>query len=276
MLDEGIDSDSDGSADATIRVYRPAKRRRRVPSAIRTTEDTYDTDLGDGVQIYVSSSVAALLRHLTCAICLQVLDKTVTAPCMHRFCRDCVEKWLRVGRHDCPECKLKVHSRRAFKRDNSVDDVVSCFIAQGTKEPPANDGSGVVGSGGLPGLASKTYEVVTVPQEVFATSQLRFIDGARSLNAAAADDFEMHPGGFPESESARARPAPGEGELRGVAGTNPCPLESHLQEPAGTRMDVHPVATSGAALVNDDKDSEKASEGYEQGSSDGQGTSTAV
>jgi hypothetical protein len=51
---------------------------------------------------------------------------------MHRFCQECVEKWLRVGRHDCPECKLHTHTRRAFKRDVRIDSLIHNLIEEGT------------------------------------------------------------------------------------------------------------------------------------------------
>ena len=50
----------------------------------------------ESLLVYVPKPIEALLRNLHCAVCLQVLDRTVTAPCMHRFCQECVEKctWL--------------------------------------------------------------------------------------------------------------------------------------------------------------------------------------
>ena len=41
-----------------------------------------------------------------CAICMLVLREPRQTPCGHRFCKDCILKWLRwvgvgVGVHDC-------------------------------------------------------------------------------------------------------------------------------------------------------------------------------
>ena len=83
-------------------------------------------------QVRVSGTVGGLLHFLHCAVCLQVLERTVVAPCMHRFCQECVEKWLRVGRHDCPECKFHTHTRRAFKRDVRIDSLIQKLIEEGT------------------------------------------------------------------------------------------------------------------------------------------------
>ena len=80
-------------------------------------------DWGPG-PICVAGFAAEALEQLKCGVCLEYLDRCVTSPCLHRFCQGCIEKWLRVGRLDCPECKLGVRSRRSFARDERVDCLV--------------------------------------------------------------------------------------------------------------------------------------------------------
>ena len=46
-----------------------------------------------------------------------------------------VLRWLRVGRLDCPECKLSVRSRRAFARDERVDCLVSELLTSFSADP---------------------------------------------------------------------------------------------------------------------------------------------
>jgi hypothetical protein len=87
----------------------------------------------------VTSVNASVLHSLHCAVCLHVLDKTVAAPCLHRFCQECVEKWVRIGRHDCPECKMHVQSRRSFKRDERIDQLISVLLADGSQDVSANE-----------------------------------------------------------------------------------------------------------------------------------------
>ena len=40
------------------------------------------------------------------------------------FCQGCIEKWLRMGRKDCPECRVPVKTRRSFMRDLRCDALV--------------------------------------------------------------------------------------------------------------------------------------------------------
>ena len=93
-----------------------------------------------------------VLTQLRCAICLGCLDHTVTTPCLHRFCQvrlnmltgnenrlvcehqrlkasnhflqACIEKWIRIGRNNCPECKAEIPTRRSNKRDYKLDNLV--------------------------------------------------------------------------------------------------------------------------------------------------------
>ena len=55
-------------------------------------------------------------------------------PCVSRP-QPYVLRWLRVGRLDCPECKLSVRSRRAFARDERVDCLVSELLTSFSADP---------------------------------------------------------------------------------------------------------------------------------------------
>ena len=107
----------------------------RVVQPFQSAKAAAEEMAADGRHLHVTPTVAALLGQLHCAVCLNVLDRTVAAPCMHRFCQECIEKWLRVGRRDCPECKRHVHSRRSFKRDERIDAMIGCLIAQAYSDP---------------------------------------------------------------------------------------------------------------------------------------------
>jgi len=32
--------------------------------------------------------------------------------CLHRFCHDCIQKYLRLGQKECPTCRVKVLEKR--------------------------------------------------------------------------------------------------------------------------------------------------------------------
>ena len=68
-------------------------------------------------------------------VCLGYLDRCVTSPCMHRFCQACIEKWLRIGRKDCPECREPVKTRRSFLRDLRCDALVQQLFTEYSVDP---------------------------------------------------------------------------------------------------------------------------------------------
>ena len=44
--------------------------------------------------------------------------------CLHRFCSHCIDKALRVGKKECPSCRIKVPSRRSLRPDRSFDGLI--------------------------------------------------------------------------------------------------------------------------------------------------------
>eukprot|EP00962_Isochrysis_galbana_P026478 scaffold8224_cov118-Isochrysis_galbana.AAC.23 len=88
----------------------------RAAADARLAERTGDQDGDQAKLVWMTAEAAGTLDLLRCSVCLGYLDRTLAAPCMHRFCQDCVEKWLRMGRPDCPECKAPIHTRRSFRR----------------------------------------------------------------------------------------------------------------------------------------------------------------
>jgi E3 ubiquitin-protein ligase RNF1/2 len=45
--------------------------------------------------------------------------------CLHRFCSECIQKCLRVGKNECPSCRIHVPSRRSLRPDPNFDALIS-------------------------------------------------------------------------------------------------------------------------------------------------------
>ncbi|KAK9863188.1 hypothetical protein WJX84_004125 [Apatococcus fuscideae] len=62
-----------------------------------------------------------------CPVCLGVIrDARLVSVCMHRFCAECIEKWLRNAKENsCPQCREPMQSRRDCKRDVRFDRLLS-------------------------------------------------------------------------------------------------------------------------------------------------------
>ena len=55
--------------------------------------------------------------------------------CLHRFCFDCVSKYLRIGRKDCPRCGTRLPSTRFMRPDPATELVIS-LICPSHQRPP--------------------------------------------------------------------------------------------------------------------------------------------
>lgn len=63
---------------------------------------------------------------LTCPICLGIIRNCTTVmECLHRFCLACIEKSLRLGRKQCPSCRVACPSRRNLRQDTNFDALVA-------------------------------------------------------------------------------------------------------------------------------------------------------
>lgn len=48
--------------------------------------------------------------------------------CLHRFCRECIEMSLRLGRKQCPSCRCACPSRRSLRPDLHFDAIVKAIF----------------------------------------------------------------------------------------------------------------------------------------------------
>jgi E3 ubiquitin-protein ligase RNF1/2 len=48
--------------------------------------------------------------------------------CLHRFCEECIEKSLRMGRNECPICRTFVPSRRSLVPDPNFDRLIRSIL----------------------------------------------------------------------------------------------------------------------------------------------------
>ena len=71
------------------------------------------------------ASLSHLNVELTCPVCLGIIRNAMTVmECVHRFCEACITKCLRLGKKECPSCRVKCVSRRSLRRDPNFDAIV--------------------------------------------------------------------------------------------------------------------------------------------------------
>uniref|UniRef100_A0A0N5CC00 RING-type E3 ubiquitin transferase n=1 Tax=Strongyloides papillosus TaxID=174720 RepID=A0A0N5CC00_STREA len=77
----------------------------------------------------VSIGSRTLRTELTCPICLDLLQTTMTSKeCLHRFCEQCITLCLQRGNKECPTCRKKLVSKRSLRRDENFDSLVNAIF----------------------------------------------------------------------------------------------------------------------------------------------------
>ncbi|KAJ1691943.1 hypothetical protein LUZ63_016098 [Rhynchospora breviuscula] len=76
--------------------------------------------------IYVK--LEEIRKEVQCPICLGIIKKTRTVMgCLHRFCRHCIDKSMRLGNNECPACRAHCASRRSLRDDPNFDALISAL-----------------------------------------------------------------------------------------------------------------------------------------------------
>ncbi|KAK3165692.1 hypothetical protein QOZ80_1AG0036500 [Eleusine coracana subsp. coracana] len=72
--------------------------------------------------------LAEIRKEVQCPICLGIIRKTRTVmECLHRFCRDCIDKSMRLGNNECPACRTHCASRRSLRDDPNYDALIAAL-----------------------------------------------------------------------------------------------------------------------------------------------------
>eukprot|EP01122_Echinamoeba_exundans_P012415 TRINITY_DN5179_c0_g1_i2.p2 TRINITY_DN5179_c0_g1~~TRINITY_DN5179_c0_g1_i2.p2 ORF type:complete len:381 (-),score=38.78 TRINITY_DN5179_c0_g1_i2:1373-2515(-) len=125
----------------------PAKKQKMTP--IRTgmhpelveSLTPYDVNRKPRPSIEDDKSVTFAANHLLpefrCPLCEGALVKTMTAmECLHRFCNDCISKYIRIGRKECPVCFVKLSSMRVLRPDVAFDGMIQTIFPPQVRAMP--------------------------------------------------------------------------------------------------------------------------------------------
>ncbi|KAI3510402.1 hypothetical protein L1887_17369 [Cichorium endivia] len=75
---------------------------------------------------FVLVKLAEIRKEVQCPICLGIIRKTRTVmECLHRFCRECIDKSMRLGNNECPACRAHCASRRSLRDDPNYDALIA-------------------------------------------------------------------------------------------------------------------------------------------------------
>ncbi|CAN6453408.1 unnamed protein product [Victoria cruziana] len=77
---------------------------------------------------FVLVKLSDIRKEVQCPICLGIIRKTRTVmECLHRFCRECIDKSMRLGNNECPACRTHCASRRSLRDDPNYDALIAAI-----------------------------------------------------------------------------------------------------------------------------------------------------
>ncbi|KAK4439965.1 putative E3 ubiquitin-protein ligase RING1a [Sesamum alatum] len=77
---------------------------------------------------FIVVKLAEIRKEVQCPICLGIIRKTRTVmECLHRFCRECIDKSMRLGNNECPACRTHCASRRSLRDDPNYDALIAAL-----------------------------------------------------------------------------------------------------------------------------------------------------
>ncbi|XP_061371441.1 putative E3 ubiquitin-protein ligase RING1a isoform X2 [Gastrolobium bilobum] len=90
--------------------------------------DGSDSSSEEDEDEYVSIKLSDIRKEVQCPICLGIIRKTRTVmECLHRFCRECIDKSMRLGNNECPACRTHCASRRSLRDDPNYDALIAAL-----------------------------------------------------------------------------------------------------------------------------------------------------
>ncbi|XP_022943604.1 putative E3 ubiquitin-protein ligase RING1b isoform X1 [Cucurbita moschata] len=124
--DEGREEDEGEEEKQHNQLEEAAGARDSEGSQSSSSEEKPEYFLLNPSFIFVELS--GIRKDVQCPICLGIIKKTRTVmECLHRFCRECIDKSMRLGNNECPACRTHCASRRSLRDDPNYDALIAAL-----------------------------------------------------------------------------------------------------------------------------------------------------
>jgi len=81
------------------------------------------------INVRISIPLKSLNAEFHCPVCLGYVKRaSIVMVCLHRFCAECIEKCLRLGKRECPSCRVHIPSRRSLRPDPNFDSLIQTIF----------------------------------------------------------------------------------------------------------------------------------------------------
>ena len=89
----------------------------------------------DSAEIFLlPTDLAEIRQEVSCPICLDVMQNVMVTRCLHRYCKECINKHLRQvdQKRECPSCRIHLTTNRSLRKDDAMDAVIELFFPRNT------------------------------------------------------------------------------------------------------------------------------------------------
>ncbi|CAE5956457.1 unnamed protein product [Arabidopsis arenosa] len=125
--DESGDEGDDVKRDQVEAEVEEALGEEEVSDSKERSQASSEGEQSESEYLYVD--LADIRRDVQCSICLGIIRKTRTVmECLHRFCRECIDKSMRLGNNECPTCRKHCASRRSLRDDPNFDALIATLF----------------------------------------------------------------------------------------------------------------------------------------------------
>ncbi|KAL6201423.1 hypothetical protein ACLB2K_025137 [Fragaria x ananassa] len=112
----------------STRTATRSRRKKKVQSDRSRSPEPSEDEKDDEKDEYVAVRLSEIRKEVQCPICLGIIRKTRTVmECLHRFCRECIDKSMRLGNNECPACRTHCASRRSLRDDPKYDALIAAI-----------------------------------------------------------------------------------------------------------------------------------------------------
>lgn len=129
MAEQNLTSTSVALHKTTADMPTPEKTSPATSSGgHRAAEDIEACPSNGNHDEFVQVDLSGIRKDVQCPICLGIIRKTRTVmECLHRFCRECIDKSMRLGNNECPVCRTHCASRRSLRDDLNFDALIAAL-----------------------------------------------------------------------------------------------------------------------------------------------------
>ncbi|KAG8642452.1 putative E3 ubiquitin-protein ligase RING1a isoform X2 [Manihot esculenta] len=116
--EDEVEGDADEEQEEQVEEKQPAEY----------SEESQSSSSEEEKPEFVFVELPDIRKDVQCPICLGIIKKTRTVmECLHRFCRECIDKSMRLGNNECPACRTHCASRRSLRDDPNYDALIAAL-----------------------------------------------------------------------------------------------------------------------------------------------------